>query len=336
MHYPSDLHALGDGLYLWNPPRRGWGLANCGLVASADGALWIDTPYDRPMAEAFLAASRAVPGGSDVTRVVVTHANGDHLWGADVLPGAEIIATREARHHIELEPGPEQLRALIEEAGEESTLGAYLARHFGHFDWSRTRVVRPTTVFRGELELTVGGRPVLLTSLPPAHTTGDLTVHLPDHGVVFTGDIVFGSSPDHPGDHAVHWAGPLENVIGACQEVLETGATTVVPGHGPVLDRDGLRAHIAYLTHLRDRAHALHARGVPLTEAAHRVAAEGHLELGLPERLIVTLGSEYRMLDGTPPRPMTQVMTEAADFAVTHAAAHTSGHSVPDPGHARA
>ncbi|MGI5348642.1 MBL fold metallo-hydrolase [Streptomyces sp. CA-250714] len=317
---PSSLRTLGDGLHLWNPPRRGWGLANCGLLAGPEGGLWIDTPYDRPLAEAFLAASREVLGDGGITRIAVTHANGDHLWGADVLPDAEVIATREARNHIDLEPSPQQLRQLIEAAGSGSAVGGYLAEHFGHFDWSRTQVVAPSTVFEGELELTVGGHPVLLTSLPSAHTTGDLIVHLPDHGTVFTGDIVFGSTPEQPGDHAVHWAGPLENIIGACEAVLATGADTIVPGHGPVLGREGLRAHIEYLGHLRDRAHTLHARGVPAVEAARTIAREGRWpELGLVERLVVTIGTEYRHLDGTDPGPLAEVLPEMVAFAAEHA-----------------
>lgn len=313
----SSLRDLGDGLYLWNPPRRGWGLANCGLLAGADGGLWIDTPYDRPLAETFLAASREVLGdGADISRVVVTHANGDHLWGADVVPDAEVIATREARHHIELEPTPQQLAGLIGTAGSGSQVGRYLGEHFGHFDWSRTTVRNPSTVFEGTLELTVGGRPVLLTSLPPAHTTGDLTVHLPQHGVVFTGDIVFASTPESPGDHAVHWAGPLENVIAACEQVLATGARTIVPGHGPVLDQDGLRAHIGYLSRVRERTHALHAQGVPALEAARTLARENEWpELGLVERLVVTVGTEYRHLDGTEPQPIAHVIPDMAAFA---------------------
>lgn len=313
---PSSLRVLGDGLYLWKPPQRGWGLANCGLLVGDGEGLWIDTPYDRPLAESFRAASRQVLGGGEPARIVVTHANGDHLWGADVLPGAEVIATREARHHIEVEPSPQQMRELIEGAGRQSPVGSYLAEHFGHFDWSRTRVVAPTTVFEGELELTVGGHPVVLTSLPSAHTTGDLVVQLPDHGTVFTGDIVFASTPEEPGDHAVHWAGPLENVIQACERVLAGGAETIVPGHGPVLDPAGLRSHVGYLEHVRERAHELHARGVPAVEAARAIAEEGRWpELGLVERLVVTVGTEYRHLDGTDPEPIAAVLPEMVAFA---------------------
>ena len=63
--------------------------------------------------------------------------------------------------------------------------------------------------------------------VPPTRP-GDVVVHLPDDGVVFTGDILF------HGGHPIVWAGPVANWIAACDRVLELGATVVVPGHGPL------------------------------------------------------------------------------------------------------
>ncbi|GAA1321502.1 hypothetical protein GCM10009647_054610 [Streptomyces sanglieri] len=313
----GDVVDLGRGLYAWLPPKRGWGLANCGLLVSPRGALWIDTPYDAVLAGQFLTEStKRLPDGVQVDRVIVTHANGDHFWGAGVLPDAEIIATREAREHIHYEPTPKQQHALVASGDPATPLGGYLARHFGPFDWSRTEPVMPTTYFTGELELTLGEYPVQISALPSAHTTGDLMVHLPAQGAVFTGDIIFSSTPEQPGDHPVHWAGPLSNLVSACERVLETGAETVVPGHGPILDRAGVRDHIVYLEYVRERAHAFHAAGIPAVEAARRVIGEDRYpELGLPERLVVTIGSEYRQLDGSELPGVLQVMTEVAVVA---------------------
>ncbi|MCX4965387.1 MBL fold metallo-hydrolase [Streptomyces sp. NBC_00654] len=313
----GDVVDLGRGLYAWLPPKRGWGLANCGLLVSPRGALWIDTPYDRALAGQFLAEStERLPDGVTVDRVIVTHANGDHFWGAGVLPDAEIIATREAREHIHYEPTPQQQHALVTGGDPATPLGAYLARHFGPFDWSATEPVRPTTYFTGELELTLGDYPVRLAALPSAHTTGDLIVHLPAQRAVFSGDVIFSTTPRQPGDHPVHWAGPLSNVIAACERVLATGAEIIVPGHGPVLDPAGVRDHIGYLEYIRERAHAFHTAGVPAPEAARRVIAEDrHPELGLPERLSVTIGTEYRHLDGSELPGVLQVMTEVAVLA---------------------
>lgn len=314
----GDIVDLGAGLYAWLPPKRGWGLANCGLLVSRRGALWIDAPYDPLLAGQFLAEStKRLPDGVNVDRVIVTHADGDHFWGAGVLPHAEIIATREAREHIHHDPTPRQQHALVTGGDPATPLGAYLGRHFGAFDWSATEKVLPTTYFTGELELTLGEHTVQVSSLPPAHTTGDLIVHLPAHRAVFSGDIIFASTARQPGDHPVHWAGPLSNVIDACERVLATGAEVIVPGHGPLLDPAGVREHIGYLAYVRERAHALHAAGVPATEAARRVIREGrHPELGLPERLVVTIGSEYRHLDGSELPEVLQVMADVA--AVAH------------------
>ncbi|QLH26392.1 MBL fold metallo-hydrolase [Streptomyces sp. Rer75] len=317
MNSPSPLIRLADGVHLWTPtPSAGWGLANCGLIVSPDGAAaWIDTPYDRRMAQDFLDRSRSLlPEGGRIGRVIVTHANGDHLWGAEVVRGADVVATREALGHIEYEPAPQQLHAMVRGSDPETPLGWYLQSHFGRFNWADTEVVEPTTTFTGELDLRIGQVPVQLTALPAAHTTGDLIAYLPQQKVAFTGDVIFASSPDDPGDHAVHWAGPLDSVIAACERVLDTGAQTIVPGHGPVLDREGVRGHIGYLEHIRDRARQLHTAGVPALEAARKLIAENAFPLpGLPERMVITVGTEYRHLNGGEDRP--DIVAMIADVA---------------------
>ena len=313
----ANMSTIAEDLYVWLPPKRGWGLANCGLLASPRTAAWIDTPYDPSLAGEFLAESRKrLADGVSVDRVIVTHANGDHLWGAGVLPDAEVISTREALEHIHYEPTPKQQHALVAGGDPASPLGWYLARHFGAFDWSATEPVQPTLMFQGELELRVGEHPVHVIGLPPAHTGGDLIVHLPRQRAVFSGDVIFSSTTAFPGDHPVHWAGPLQNVVDACARVLETGAEIVIPGHGPVLDRAGVHEHIAHLRYVQERAHALHTAGVPALEAARRVIAEQrHPELGLPERLVITIGSEYRHLDGTEQAGVLEVMSQVASVA---------------------
>ncbi|MFC9327460.1 MBL fold metallo-hydrolase [Kitasatospora sp. NPDC057015] len=330
----ANMSTIAEDLYVWLPPKRGWGLANCGLLASARTAAWIDTPYDPSLAGEFLTESRKrLADGVSVDRVIVTHANGDHLWGAGVLPDAEVISTREALEHIHYEPTPQQQQALVDGADPHSPLGWYLAEHFGQFDWSSAEPVHPTLMFQGELELRVGDHPVHVIGLPPAHTEGDLIVHLPRQRAVFSGDVIFASTPEFPGDHPVHWAGPLQNVIDACARVLDTGAEIVVPGHGPLLDRAGVQRHIDLLAYVQERAHALHSAGIPALDAARRVIAEQrHPELGLPERLVVTIGSEYRHLDGSEQPAILDVMSQVATVAKELRSAAIPGRRTPAGG----
>ncbi|NYI04287.1 hypothetical protein [Allostreptomyces psammosilenae] len=105
------------------------------------------------------------------------------------------------------------------------------------------------------------------------------------------------------GDHPCHWAGPLERVIAAAERILGLGPEVVVPGHGGLLDAAGVREHIGYLERLRDHAADCFERGVDLPEATARFLADGGFELGLPERVLITLATEYRHLRGGDERP---------------------------------
>lgn len=327
MNSGAKLRTLHDDLYAWLPPQRGWGLANCGLLVGEHSALWIDTPYDRVRAGEFLDSSLdLLPAGVNIDRIVVTHGNGDHFWGSGVVPDAEVITTREALEQAHIEPDPKDMDALVRTCDPNTAFGAYLKEHFGVFDWSDTDRVQPTTTFRGELELTVGRHTVQVTGLPPAHTTGDLLVYLPHQQTVFSGDVIFASTPEQPGDHAVHWAGPISSVIAVCERVLATGAETIVPGHGPVLDRYGVEEHIGYLSYVQERAHDLHRKGVPALEAARRVISERRYpELALPERLVITIRTEYRHLTPTEQPSVLELLTDVATVAADLADGNGNG-----------
>ena len=105
----------------------------------------------------------------------------------------------------------------------------FLLDIFGGYDFDGIELEAPNRTFTGELDLVVGDRPVHLIEVGPAHTDGDVIVHVPDAGVVFTGDILF------HGGHPIVWSGPIANWIAACELLLGLeGVTTVVPGHGPV------------------------------------------------------------------------------------------------------
>jgi cyclase len=66
-------------------------------------------------------------------------------------------------------------------------------------------VTPPTRTFTDRLDVTVGDRRVELIEVGPAHTDGDVIVHVPDAGVVYAGDILF------IGGHPIMWTGPVHN-----------------------------------------------------------------------------------------------------------------------------
>lgn len=312
----TNLRPIGAGVHLWQPePGHGWGLANCGLVVSRGSAACIDSPHDLDLAHRFRAQCLPLlDEGRDIEWLLVTHANGDHLWGAPAVPTARVVYTREAVHHLVQEPDPASLHALVHE-GDDIT-SRYLKRHFGGYNWSSTQLPRPAVTFTGQVEIRVGDVVVELTQLDPGHTVGDLMAYLPAQRIAFSGDVIFASSADQPGDHPVHWAGPLANVIAACDQVLSTDAELIVPGHGPLLDRAGVAEHQKYLHYLRERSHELFALGIPLGQAVRRIISEHRYpHLHLPERLLVTVGAEYRHLGGEADPPMLSKIAAMARLA---------------------
>jgi glyoxylase-like metal-dependent hydrolase (beta-lactamase superfamily II) len=118
-------------------------------------------------------------------------------------------------------------------------LGAY-ARMLAAYDFSQVKLTPPTRTFDGRLELDVGTRRVQLIEVGPAHTPGDLIVHVPDEGVVFAADLMFvGVTP-------IIWVGPVENWLAGLEQIAQLQPKAVVPGHGPLTDLDGVKAMRSY------------------------------------------------------------------------------------------
>src|SRR5205807_6183432 len=102
------------------------------------------------------------------------------------------------------------------------------------------RVSPRTRTFDGALELDVGGRQVELIEAGPAHTPGDLIVHVPEERVVFAGDLMFvGVTP-------IMWVGPVENWLAGLDRIIELDPQVVVPGHGPPTDVEAVRTMKRY------------------------------------------------------------------------------------------
>jgi len=314
MNLPDGLTPVAEGLHLWAPAHTGtWGFANCLLITSGERAALVDTPYDRPMTEALIAAARPVlpARAAGVGTIVNTHVNGDHTFGNACFPGAEIIATKAGAEHLCHEPSPQQMHFLTTQTPADQPLGWYAREHFGRYSYEGAEAVPPTVTFSGRHDLLVGDVEAELIEVGPAHSAGDLIVHLPAQRVVCAGDVLFAD------DHPVHWNGPLARVTAACETILALDPEIVVPGHGPVMDPQDVRDQIAYLRQLEALIHTRHAAGVPAGEAAADILDTGFYgHLGLPERIVILTATEYRHLEGDTADPdLVALAARAADWA---------------------
>jgi glyoxylase-like metal-dependent hydrolase (beta-lactamase superfamily II) len=176
-------------------------------------------------------------------------------------------------------------------------LGVYIQHCFGAFDFDGITPTLPTKTFSGRMSRQVGDKKVELIEVGPAHTGGDVLVHVPQDRTVFTGDILFIEGTP------IMWAGPIANWISACDTILDLDCETVVPGHGPITDARGVKAVRSYLIYIRDEAKKRFDAGMPAAEAARDIALRDYDSWGDAERIAVNVASLYREFnhDHTPP-----------------------------------
>jgi cyclase len=310
--YTRGLHELGDGLYAWLQPDGGWGWSNAALVTAGGTSLLVDTLFDLRLTREMLEAMRPLTDRHPIDAAMNTHANGDHCFGNELLPaGAEIYATAAAA--AEMPEAPPQALDALKAADLGPEFRRYIGDIFGPFAFTDIELRPPTTTFGGRLDLRIGDRALELIEVGPAHTNGDAIVHVPDAGVVFTGDILFiGGTP-------IMWRGPVENWLRACDRILELGAHTLVPGHGPVTDAAGVEDVRRYLTHVRDEARARFDAGMDAEGAADDIDVSAFAGWNDPERIAVNVETLYREFDPSRPAPsVPELFVRMARWAARH------------------
>jgi cyclase len=288
--FTKGLHELGDGLFAYLQPSGSWGYSNAGLVAGDGGSLLIDTLFDLKLTREMLDAMRPVTDTKPIGSLVNTHANGDHCYGNELVPDrATIYATVAAAEEMSEMPAT-RLHALSHASDDEDVrwFGDYA---FGDFDFTEVNGRMPDETFTEKLTLDAGGREVEVMDLGPAHTHSDSVVHVPSAKVVFTGDLVFVEGTP------IMWAGPVGNWIAACDTICALDVDVVVPGHGPLSDKDGVRAVRSYFEHVLAAATERHAGGMDPVEAAWDIDLGPFADWGDKERIVVTVDSIYRELD---------------------------------------
>lgn len=250
-----------------DPDVPSYAFANTLVVFGEDGVLVVDTQQSpRPPLEVIREIRRRTD--RPVRWVVATHAHADHVWGnqvyADSFPDARFIATAAARDSVvagwdrviaeqraqtlerrgrleemlDGESDPDR-RARIEAAIDLRT------RYLDDLDGLRRvpfdRVVADT------LRLDLGGREVLLVPVGPAHTPGDLVVHLPASGITAVGDLVEEGELWLEGADIPGWVDALDRVLALEPRI-------VLPGHGGVqTDLELVRAQRQELRALAER-----------------------------------------------------------------------------------
>ena len=214
---------------------------NIGVSAGSDGLLIVDDQF-APLADRIRAALRKINPGK-LEFVLNTHYHGDHI-GGNVEFGAEalIIAHTNVRKRLST---PQQL--------------------FGRTSEPQPAVALPVITFDNSLSLHFNGEEIHVIHYPRGHTDGDSIVFFTQSNVVHMGDHMFnGMFPFVDLDHGGDVKGMAENVQAVIEKVPVD--VKVIPGHGPLADRDDLETFHAMLIETIKHVQTQRAAGKTLVE----------------------------------------------------------------------
>lgn len=294
LQYRKGLVETGNGMFAYLQPDGGWGWSNAGLIVDGDESLLVDTLFDARLTREMLAemADAAGVNAGDIGTVVNTHANGDHTHGNGLCTNAEIIASNASAREMEAFT-PEAMHGFMQAAPNLGGAGEYLLEIFGPFDFGDVAEKQPTRTFDDSLTLSVGNKTVHLLEVGPAHTQGDVLVHVPEDNTVFTGDILFIDGTP------LMWAGPVSNWIDACEKIIDMKAEVIVPGHGPLTDPAGVRAVQAYLRYVDSEARKRYDAGMSVRDAAFDIALSDYESWLDNERIAINVDTLFREYSGS-------------------------------------
>lgn len=303
--YAEGLYDLGRQVYAWLVPNGAWGESNAGLIVGQQASLLIDTLWDLRQTRQMLDAMGTLTGAAPIAQLVNTHADGDHFWGNQLVASAEIVAAMAAAEEMrDIKPFKMRMFGRLGRILSRLRLGG--ADRAGHwfqgmikpYDFRGVRVTLPTRTFSGFMNLELEGRVIELIEVGPAHTRGDTFVYVSDAKTLFAGDILFiGSTP-------VMWAGPLANWLKALDRILALDVDTIVPGHGPITDKEGVRAVKAYWEYLDRQVGERFQQGLSPRRAAYDIVFGSDFERqpfaqwNSPERIMTNTHILYRHLQG--------------------------------------
>jgi glyoxylase-like metal-dependent hydrolase (beta-lactamase superfamily II) len=229
---------------------------NVGIVVGSSAALVVDTGMGAKNGTVVRAHAERLAQGRPLF-LTLTHFHPEHGYGAQAFDDAATTVYN---------------RAQLDEFRQKGASYLEMFRTFGDTVAAQledVELVEPQVVYDGSAEIGLGGITAQLRTYGLAHTRGDQIVFVPEHRVLFTGDLVesrcFAIFPWFPPDDADvdgdRW-------IAVLQELERLGPEIVVPGHGELGGVEVVTTAREYLELLRRETRRLADEGGSEDEVA--------------------------------------------------------------------
>ena len=253
------LAGIAPGVYLhqgvtvdFASPRHD-DIANIGFIVGTKCVAVVDTGGSVKIGAALRSAIRGITN-LPVCYVINTHVHFDHVLGNQAFAGDQPVFIG----HAGLADAIEASRAFFLKDFKMELGGSP----------SEKSIIGPTRTVTDTLSLDLGGRTLLLSAWPAAHTHADLTVLDAKTKTLWTGDLLFR-------EHIPVLDGSLKGWLAVMNTLMAVDAKIIVPGHGPPGNNWGevMTAQENYLIKLLQETRKAIAGGVFMEDAINTIGA---------------------------------------------------------------
>ncbi len=232
---PMTVQQIKGNIYM----VKGGSGANTGFFIGDKEVLVVDAKMTADATRLEISEIRKLTD-KPITRIVLTHSDGDHVNGLNGFPtGLRIYAHPQTKKDM-----------------EEAAKGAnvqYLA------DYLPNEVCSPCTPSTSSaMNIKMGSEDVQLYYFGPAHTSGDLVVFFPAERVAFIGDLAFVGR-----DPLVHRqkGGTSIGYVNTLKSIIALKADTLIAGHNDPLSNEDLRTLAGSIEEKQAKVKAMVAEG---------------------------------------------------------------------------
>lgn len=197
------------------PDKKNKGYMNNNLVIIGNnGVILVDSGSHRAVGE-HIAKAIAQITPKPVTHILITHHHPDHHLGSVAFSGAQVISSSNCAKEIE--------------KSGAGMVGWMARRTDQNLKYTRPIIPQTTVASDTRQEMQIDGVKLELIATQTAHTTGDMMVWLPEDKVLASGDIlVHAINPNFSNGNLKKW-------IVIVDDILKMPFTTVLPGHGDLM-----------------------------------------------------------------------------------------------------
>ena len=206
------LLELAPGVHV----AQGYDFSDFAFITTPDGVVAVDAGTTEAHAAEALAAFRASVSDAPIKWVILTHAHWDHIGGLRALQGPHTQVIAQSRFADEL--------AMV-----NSTMLPF--RHFFASETTPTYTVTADRLISEPTTVSLGGVEFGLHPASGGETSDGLVVHLPELGVIFTGDVFMPNlgAPFMP-------EGSIDGLLETIGRIRNLHPKLLVHGHTPLTD----------------------------------------------------------------------------------------------------